>query len=74
MVSVPVDGALANEIFPPTEYWLEEQAVGVAVIPEIEQLQEAGAVKFWVKVQLGVAENVAVTVHPAPFAGNPDNE
>ncbi len=74
MVSVPVDGALANEIFPQTEYWLEEQAVGVAVIPEIEQLQEEGAVKFWVKVQLGVAEKVAVTVHPAPFAGNPDNE
>jgi hypothetical protein len=46
IVNVPVAGALANEIFPPKEYWLLEQAVGVAVIPDIEQLHEAGAVKF----------------------------
>ena len=74
IVNVPVDGGFANEILPLNAYRLPEHAVGVAVIPDIEQLQDAGAVKFCVSVQLGVAENVADTVHPAPFAGNPDNE
>jgi hypothetical protein len=38
------------------------------------QLQEAGAVTFCVKVHAALAEKLAVTEQPAPFAGNPVNE
>jgi hypothetical protein len=46
------------------------------VIPEIEQTTEqaGGAVNEVVKVQVGSAEKTAVTVQPAPLAGNPVSE
>ena len=60
-------------ILPPNVYWFAEQAVGVAEIAEIEQLQEAGAVKFCVNVHAAFALNDAATVHAAPFAVKPAN-
>jgi hypothetical protein len=43
-VNVPVAGGLVKLTFPFNENWFDEHAVGVAVIPEIEQLHAAGAV------------------------------
>ena len=71
MVKVPVVGAFKNVRDPETLYKLFEHAVGVAVIAVIEQLQEAGAVKFCVNVHAAFALKDAVTVHAAPFAVKP---
>ena len=74
MVSVPVVGALTNESDPETLYKLLEQAVGTAVKVVIEQLHDAGAVKFCVNVHAAFPLNDAVTVQAAPFAVKPAKE
>jgi len=78
MVSVPVVGAFENATLPLTLYCCVNvsQPVGTAETEEMLQTvaQDGGAVKEVVKVQLGSSEKVAVTVHPAPLAGNPPSE
>jgi hypothetical protein len=78
IVSVPVAGAFVKVTFPLTSYCCVAtlQAVGVAVREEMLHVtvQGGGAVKFVVKVQVGSAEKVAVTVQAAPLAGNPARE
>ena len=78
MVSVPVAGALLNVTLPDTSYKLVVvlHAVGTVVIAEMLQTvaQEGGAVNGVVSVQLGSAENTAVTVQPAPLAVRPASE
>ena len=78
MVSVPLEGALTKVTVPLTLYCcvVTSQEVGVAEIAEILQVtvQGGGAVKLVVNVQVGSSEKVAVTVQPAPLAGNPAKE
>ena len=78
IVNVPDAGALVKVTFPLTSYsWVATlHGVGVAETAEILHVtvQGGGAVKAVVNVQVGSAENVAVTVQPAPLAGIPANE
>jgi hypothetical protein len=74
MVSVPVVGAFTKDREPETLYKLLEQAVGTAVNVVIEQLQDAGAVKFCVNVHAAFALKDAVTEQAAPFAVKPAKE
>jgi hypothetical protein len=78
IVNVPVAGAFVKVTFPDTSYCCVAtlQGVGVAEIAEILHVTVHGAVavKGVVSVQVGSAENVAVTVQAALLAGIPANE
>ena len=78
IVKVPEAGAFVNVTFPLTSYCCVAtlQGVGVADTADILQVtvHGGGAVNAVVNVQVGSAENVAVTVQPPPVAGIPANE
>jgi hypothetical protein len=76
-VNVPVLGGLLKTKTPSKLYKLLEQTLGTPLILSItheETLQEVGAVKLVVAVQLAFAENTVVTVQFAPSAVKSENE
>lgn len=74
IIKLPVAGGLVKLICPLVVYSpLASHPVVFTVMPVMEQVtvQGSSAVKLVVNVQVGVAENTAVTLQAAPFDGKP---
>ena len=76
IIKLPEAGGLVKVICPLVVYSPNaSQPVVFMVMPVMAQdtVQGSSAVKLVVKVQVGSAENTAVTLHAAPFDGKPVN-